>query len=1513
MRAEDLVRGVVRVWSRSVEGEPPTIVGTGFLVAPDLVLTCAHVAARAWGTDPADPDGLGRTVTIDFPATAPLDRREATVVRWLPRRPEPGGAYDLAGLALGGKAPAGASVLPLAVEDAPWGRPCRAFGFPAGRPDGAYAAGELRDVLANGWLLVKGGAEAREFTRPGYSGGPVVTDAGVVGILTEGDSDVRVREAVMLPVRTILASWPALHRSVSRPPYPGLAAFTAGDAPFFHGRNGAVAELAASLAAPPHLVVLAGPSGSGKSSLLAAGVLPRLAAHDPAADPAANPGANAAADPAADAAADPAATGESAPWLTVVWVPGKVPFASLARALLSALHPEADDLRLAVETARLARGLEAGTIELVHVLGLEPARRWVIAVDQPEELLLDAGAGAAGAGAAGTSDAGVGVDGTPTAGDPSAVPATPSRRLFEALLDAHADDRLAGRLALVIAVRTDDLDTLLHLPRLAARGGGEVVRYLGPVDDLREVIEGPLQHAGFAGLEPGLTDRLLVDVGEVPNPLPLLQFTLAELWRRRRAGLLTHAAYDELGGVRRAVANHAERLVASFDEEDLAAARDVLLQLGRPGPGDKVARRSARFDELGERGKLVVARLAAARLVVTDRDADGVERVEVAHEALFEHWPRLASWWQEAAGFRRWQESMRFALRAWREGGEDPVDLLHGPRLRAAEAHLRDRPGAFTAAELAFVMRSGERELAENEAASSALQRQLRLRRRLNLVLSLGLVVAAGLATVTIKQVSSLRALRAEAERLLFSATEANSALNTLAADLEESLGASRAVLATRLGIQAVAMATAPTTFGGDMRLAALMAAHAVRLDPGPASYDRLLRVLQAQPTYRATLAVTASAVALSPDARTVLVGGVDGYLRRFDGVTGAALGAAVGGHDGPVTALAFTAAGEAISGGDDGSLYLWRVDDGLQRLRSLPDALAGPIAHVAVSADDARVLAADLAGSVASIDVRGGGVPAVGDGRDMSFVAQLATFGADVGARRDSGVAVSASAVDGLDPIAVATHRRWASLLAAHPTRPLVAVGRGQRIAVLDAVTLREQWSVPVVPEAVAAIGFNADGSDLVIATVDGVIAAIDVARAGAGAPRTWVSRIGDPQVIAAGGEQGSLLVGAGDGSATWVDYRQGRRLQGGVDGHDQPLVQVIVGRDLLVTVSSDGRVVTWDRTPRNTLGGTVGRVGFLPRAAALDPSDRWLYLGSGGDGRLARFDLATGEVVAEQIGTHAGEVWAIAPAGDGAEVATVGLDGHLDLRDPVTLATVGTPFTNDRRVLAVVDDQARQAWLVGAAYGLVVAVAKQDGGTTVLRPASSGWSPGAVVATSPDGALLAVAAEDLVELWRDGTVVATGHTRPGRNVLSLAFTPDGSGLLSSGSGDATLWSVPALLPVANWDGAHHAVMSPDATLIAVAGNDGAVRLFDADTRSQLGRPVWTGPEAATTLTFTHDGSSLVITTPSGEVLTWRTSPAAWLDAACAMAWRDLDGTEVARFMNVESFEPVCSVRSGP
>lgn len=1450
MRAEDLVRGVVRIWS---DGEGSEIVGTGVLVAPDLVLTCAHVAARAWGTDPTADGGLGRRVRLDLPATAPLQFVEATVIHWLPRRPAPGGAYDLAGLRLDNQLPTGAKSLPLVVEEAPWGRSCRAFGFPAGRPDGSYASGELRDVLANGWMLVKGGAEAREFTRPGYSGGPVVTDAGVVGLLTEGDRDVLVREAVMVPVRTILSSWPELHRVLSRSPYPGLAPFTSADAAFFHGRDALAEEVADELAVPPHLVVLAGPSGSGKSSLLAAGVLPRLAVAEP------------------DVASR---------WWTITWTPGKAPYPALARALLLAQTPDAEDLRLSVEAARLSRDLDTGRVTLADVLAQDAHGRWIVAVDQPEDLLIENG--------------------------DAATFASPSARVFDAILAAQADERLTGRLAVIVAVRTDDLDALLRIPRLASRSGGDVVRYLGAVDDLRDVIEGPLRQAGFAGLEPGLTDRLLADVAEVPNPLPLLQFTLAGLWRNQRAGRLTHAAYDELGGVRRALANHAERTVAGFDDRELAAARDVLLQLGRPGLGDTVARRVARFDELGEQGRVVVDRLADARLLVIDRGADGMEQVEVAHEALFEHWPRLRSWWQESAPFRRWQESLRFALRVWTEGGEHQADLLQGPRLRMAEAYLRDRPGAFTRAELAFVMRSGERELEESEIATRAMRRELRLRQRLNVLFGAGLLAAAVLAAVAVWQTSSVVRLRADAERLLHATHEANAALGNLAVELEESLGESRVVLARRLGIEAVAMATAPTTFGGDMRLAALMASHAVRLDPSPASYDHLLRVVQAHPTYLATLTTEATAVTLAPDGRTVVVGDAEGGLQRWDGFTGARLGGRVAAHPGPVTALAHSSDGLwLLSGGAEGSVSLWDADS-MRRRAILLDEAAASVTAVAVSTDGAAWIATDLAGTVWSWDAGDPSESTVLPGESLN--SPLLAVGAlpSAGLQRDQGITVSARAIDGSDSAAsaAAAHASWAAHLAMHPFRPLMALPRQGRITVLDVRNLEELWSVPMPADDLGGLAFSSDGADLVVARFDGLLQAWDVESSGL-TMRTWASRVADLRSVAAGVDPGRLLLALGDGSARWVDFREETVLEPRLRGHDQPLTKVLVGPTLAATLSREGRLVTWEAEPRQALAEELDVRVLETRAMALNAEADQLYIGHH-DGALTRLSLTDASIEAHLPQAHTGEVHALAIAGG--TLATVGRDGRLVARDPMSLQALATLFEHRASLFRVLRHPVEEAWLVGGVLSLVVQVPWDGGGITTLRPAERAvWSPGVTVAVTSDGLTMAFAMEPEVELWRDGSLLGRTRQLEDRNITQLQFDATGERLLGGGSDRATLWAVPSLEVIASWSGVRFAMLSPDGSLMVLVSTESEIRLLDAQTLAPIGLPLRGQGDAIAAMQFTADGSSLLTVDGRGTITRWLTSVRGWMDLACSMAWRDLSGPEAAQLLGDYDFEPVC------
>ncbi len=171
-------------------------------------------------------------------------------------------------------------------------------------------------------------------------------------------------------------------------------------------------------------------------------------------------------------------------------------------------------------------------------------------------------------------------------------------------------------------------------------------------------------------LEEGLTNRLIDEVKDQPGRLPLLEFTLTQLWSNRKDGWLSHQVYEKIGGVEEALANHAEGEYAQLGETDRKRAERVFMQLVSPGEGTEDTRRLATREEVKEENWNLVTHLASCRLVVTNRNAStGIEMVELVHEALIKSWGRLEQWMRAGGEFRRWQEQLRAAMRQWESNG----------------------------------------------------------------------------------------------------------------------------------------------------------------------------------------------------------------------------------------------------------------------------------------------------------------------------------------------------------------------------------------------------------------------------------------------------------------------------------------------------------------------------------------------------------------------------------------------------------------------------------------------------------------------------------------------------------------------------------------------------------------------------------------------------------------------------------------------------------------------------
>ena len=425
-------------------------------------------------------------------------------------------------------------------------------------------------------------------------------------------------------------------------PYPGLAAFGIDDADNFYGRESIVQILTDAVERQP-LVLLTGPSGSGKSSVIQAGLRPRLLAtqtHQGAA---------------------------VVPWRIFTFRPGRNPLFHLAQALF----PEGDSEGAARDMAAALQHKNTSLRQIVRQAARSnpvqtaeqpKGERIVLIADQFEEIF--------------------------TLCEDESV-----RRLFLAALFAGAEGEEANRaqVTILISLRADFMGQALSY-RSFSNIAHENVIFLGMMndEDLRRAIEEPARQNGVE-YEPGLIERILDDLDDSPGQLPLLQFALAMLWEKRTGNWITHAAYNDIEEVSGALTHYANGIYARMTPGERERMRRILLQLVHPGEGVEDTRRIASRLEIGDENWPLVHKLAGARLVVTSQDRRGQESVEVIHEALIHEWKRLREWMETDREFRLWQNRARTALRIWQREGEHTDALLRGLALGEAAHWLDER------------------------------------------------------------------------------------------------------------------------------------------------------------------------------------------------------------------------------------------------------------------------------------------------------------------------------------------------------------------------------------------------------------------------------------------------------------------------------------------------------------------------------------------------------------------------------------------------------------------------------------------------------------------------------------------------------------------------------------------------------------------------------------------------------------------------------------------------------
>jgi WD40 repeat protein/serine/threonine protein kinase len=1155
-------------------------------------------------------------------------------------------------------------------------------------------------------------------------------------------------------------------------PYKGLRAFQEADAADFYGREALITVLIRRLTETGEghrFLAVVGPSGSGKSSVVKAGVIPAIrSGRIPA----------------------------WRKWFIIEMTPGEHPLAELENAVLKIAPTPAPDIQPLLQQ-------QDGLHQAIQAVLPANDQEVILVIDQFEELF-------------------------------TLVTDEQDRAHFLNLLH-HTILVPASRARVLLTLRADFYDR----PLLYA-GFGDLIRKRTEVilpmsaAEIEEAIVAPAARVGLT-LEAGLEKQIVADVIEQPSVLPLLQFTLTELYERRVKDRLTLDAYQSTGGVSGALARRANELYEQMSPQQKAVVEQIFLRLVTLGERVEDTRRRALQSEFMSLAtadvQQVIDSFGRYRLLTFDRDPiTRTPTIEVAHEALIRNWDKLREWLNQNRDNLRLHRQLATAVTEWEQSGHDSSFLASGARLAQFESLARAN---------ALTLNDTEREYLQTslqQRAREARNRQTRIAALI--IMLLGVTVLAFVAVVAWAAAVNERERADQTAQVARSRELAASAL----------LAGDQADLSLLLSLEA--LNTADTFEARNSLLTTLQ------------RYSRLETVLSGHTDWVRT-------VAYSPDGRLIASAGRDHTIRIWDMYEKRMIDPVLTGHNDWVNAVAFSADGKMLaSGGDDGSLFVWDMNSSpptAQRFGGHNEA----IWSVAFSPDGQQLASGGADNAIRLWDTHTGeGLAANNDHTGPVYTLDYSPDGARLASgSEDNTVRLwDARTLEALNILE--GHTNWVLSVAFNPRGSVLASGSADNTIRLWDVESARQIAGPLRghQDWVRALQFFPDGRRLASGGADGLIlfwdgtTAVD-GYASPGNSEIWGLDISpDGEHITSGGTDSPVYIWHSQPQLGTTIARQAEQIAAAAISPDGSLLASAGGLD------SDFAIHLWniaDHTSQAVLEGHTSQI----TALAFHPTRPLLASGSV-DRTVIIWDITNTERPVTL--PLSDSVFAIAFNVQGDQLAVGDNTGAITIWDtrgssPDTWTPLGQPSSaHTDRVLALAYHP-NGALLASGSRDTTIRLWDTSPGKPAGEPLTKQNDVILSLAFSPDGSLLASSGRDTtIHLWAqsDGIWEANGEPLRGhRNwVMDVKFSPDGA-LLASASGDRS------------------------------------VILWDVRQRAALGSPLVGHTDWINTLAFSPDNTHLYSGGRDGTLTEWVIGLTEWRVRACQIANRNLRSDEQQRY----------------